>query len=859
MSPELETRVRHYAEHLDDLALPVTFDELIDREVDPVTMPEVERRVLATRRRSWVAAAAAILVIALIGGAALLLGNLGTEPDLIDEPTTTTAVDTTDPTTTAVPAGDPNGISINSLVAGTDIFAPEIGLDESGNPVIVYRHGPGGMEVESGQLEIVQCADPACAAFASSNSIEYSGADVNVFTAFALDGSPIIVIAGLEQVPKLHRCADPGCSSHTTQLLDSGMGIGSLTVDPSGNPAMLVTVGKEAPVDQLVTCLDPACAERTTTTLDLLGPRGWTRMTHGQDGFPLIVQITHDPEQLVNPTRVLHCGDATCASGNTITHVIDAPENTGNLAVSIGSDGHPVIALGNRQIQFLKCADLACTSVETMNDVGPRAIIDSISVGTSGTNPVLSFGAAPADGQHFEPMLAMCDDPACATGTIGGIDDLPSVWLAGSTTPDDRLAVAYGNRAELWVASCQGAGCAGGLTNPTSWDQTPVAKPAIPALGPIMDGWTRVPHDPAVFGPGGGGGFSSVIEAGPGLLALGETCELVDGNSVCDSGIWVSTDATSWVRVATGADLGGQPMAVAEGPDGLVAVGGICPERPDGGMGPCGAAIWTSPDGYTWEPVSVSPAVFGCPGEPGCDFRLEGIVAGGPGLVAWGGSFEGYKIWTSEDGSTWEPAQPDQLPPGMLIDGIVGLGTRLVAVGSRWTDIFDESGEWVSYEEDISILTSDDGRIWSRVPDARRDFAGAWASRVAVWERGVTFTGGFCDETYTCFGAVWNSPNGLTWNRAQLDLGIEQGGMFTMVAGGRGLIAAGHISDELQDSSTAVFWTSADGTTWDLHESDPAVFAEGDGINALRWLGESLVGVGASQVDRAPAVWVWTP
>jgi hypothetical protein len=856
VSPDLKTRVRHYAEHLDELAAPVTFEELIDREVEPITMPEVERRVLTTRRRAWVAAAAAVLVLVLIGGAALLLGNLGTEPDLIDEPTTTAPIEPTTTTEAIPPSGGLAGISINNLGADIEVFAPAIGIDEAGSPVVVYRHGPGSLEVETGQIEIFHCGDPACSTVASSNTIEYTGAEVSVYTAFGPDGSPMIVFAAFDQIPKLHRCADPSCSDYSITPLEGDMWIGDLTVDPAGNPAMFGYVGDEP---QLITCLNAACTERTATSLVL--PDGWgrTAVTYGRDGHPLLYSIGHDVERRVSPIHVIHCGDATCSSDNTTTHVLDAGETESNLAVAVGADGNPVIAFGNRQLQVVTCNDPSCTSTGPVMNVGPRMIIEGEGLSLhqrSGGNPVIAFTAARNANEPQQPMLAVCADAACETGTVGLVDTQPSVWLvAAGTTDIGGIRLAYGNWQELWAASCDGAGCRNGLLDPVTWDQSPVPEISIPTLGPIMEGWVRVPHDPAVFGPGGGGALYSVFETSLGLIALGDSCELVDGNSQCDAGIWLSADGTSWELTVTGTELGGQATSIAEGPNGLVAVGGTCPDTPDGGMGPCEAAVWTSADARSWSSVPVSRDVFGCPDEPECDFQLAGITEGGPGLVAWGSGFGGHWIWTSIDGTDWQQADMDGA--GTMIDDIVALGDRLIAVGDTYTDIYNEAGEWVNFTEDLAVFTSADGFSWSQVPDPL--FQTGSALRIATWARGITVNGTTCDENWNCTRQIWNSPSGLDWTRTPLDLGVDDAGLFSMVAGGPGLIAHGSVHDAIEETQTAVFWTSADGVTWDLYEADPVVFAEGGGINDFAWFDDRLIGVGSSPVDRTPAVWIWTP
>ena len=143
--------------------------------------------------------------------------------------------------------------------------------------------------------------------------------------------------------------------------------------------------------------------------------------------------------------------------------------------------------------------------------------------------------------------------------------------------------------------------------------------------------WSRVAHDEAVFGGLGaeGQGISSVIAAGPGLVAVGD---VRDGGQGSDAAVWTSVDGITWSRVPHDMTLvggtGSQRMySVTVTGAGLVAVGvdggyyrhGIRYERPD-------AVVWTSVDGITWSRVAHDEPVFG-----GAGMHSVTVTGRGPG------------------------------------------------------------------------------------------------------------------------------------------------------------------------------------------------------------------------------------
>jgi hypothetical protein len=210
--------------------------------------------------------------------------------------------------------------------------------------------------------------------------------------------------------------------------------------------------------------------------------------------------------------------------------------------------------------------------------------------------------------------------------------------------------------------------------------------PEDAAVWTSVDGvtWGRVPHDESVFGGHWGQGMLGVVAGGPGLIAVG-----YDGQSAA---VWTSVDGVTWSRVphdeaAFGGAVAHEMRAVVVGGPGLVAVG------TSGRQGYWDAAVWTSPEGITWQRV-VDDAVFGGLHNQG----MVGVSAGGPGLVAVGydGSFVDQiaAVWNSPDGITWTRVIDDggfgELH-GQGMVAVVAVGPGFVAVGADMS-----SGDWGS-------------------------------------------------------------------------------------------------------------------------------------------------------------------
>jgi hypothetical protein len=153
---------------------------------------------------------------------------------------------------------------------------------------------------------------------------------------------------------------------------------------------------------------------------------------------------------------------------------------------------------------------------------------------------------------------------------------------------------------------------------------------------------------------------------------------------------WRSTDASTWTNsAATGID--GTPSTLVVTTTGYLAVG-----RNRSG---CGLIAWTSPDANTWTAAESLPGTSSpCP--TGGDPRVDEVVAGSHGVLALGRLANGRQaLWTSPDGRTW---QRQDGPRSGHIAAVATGGTGYVAVGddggrpasaAAWT--LRDGGSWI--------------------------------------------------------------------------------------------------------------------------------------------------------------------
>jgi hypothetical protein len=298
---------------------------------------------------------------------------------------------------------------------------------------------------------------------------------------------------------------------------------------------------------------------------------------------------------------------------------------------------------------------------------------------------------------------------------------------------------------------------------------------------------------------------------------------------------------------------------VAGGP-GLVAVGAAT-----GGRHDTNAAVWTSPDGFTWARVDDDVGTFGdesSANEESGNQVIVDVVAGSLGVVAVGadglpGDYDAA-VWLSPDGLAWQRLPQDEAtlggPGDQIMRSVVQMPGLAVAVG-------ESAGQ-------AAVWVSNDGKEWARAmidgaPDGPQPSA---MSDVAAGGPGLIAVGGVGFEPRP---AVWLSVDGTDWSRLPSDIvgegsGVEGGdstvGRMTLAAaGGEGLIAVAATAEfDWPSFAAPVVWTSGDGFEWHLLESEfdgvpVATFAS---IGDVAWDGRRLIAVGGHESTQPGG---WTP
>ncbi len=380
-------------------------------------------------------------------------------------------------------------------------------------------------------------------------------------------------------------------------------------------------------------------------------------------------------------------------------------------------------------------------------------------------------------------------------------------------------------------------------TSPATTTEPPATTTTLPAM-PARLGttWERVPESEALQD----GWIATVVEAGPGLVAVGGSN---DGN---DAGVWVSADAVTWERITSPAFGGSEVRQVPPGNaerlfDGDQAMLDVV--ATDSGLVAVGfdemaeqlvtvAAVWLSPDGRTWERAARNDTVF----PP--NSSIHGVIAGGPGLVAYG-ELAGFPsavpgVWTSADGRAWTAVESSFAPTaqdlsaagadecvGLQVMGVAAGSERLVAAGYRTIGSCDAWWQGEGGTIDAIVWVSDDGFEWERLAEGTiaPPAPGAYADTDFFAMQGVTVS----DAGFVAIGhGAWTSADGRTWltNDARL-YGDNFGSAFILGWPATVAEADGRLVANFGDG---ILWVSGDGGTgWHPSaEFDGGIFEAAD-------------------------------
>ena len=252
--------------------------------------------------------------------------------------------------------------------------------------------------------------------------------------------------------------------------------------------------------------------------------------------------------------------------------------------------------------------------------------------------------------------------------------------------------------------------------------------------------------------------------------------------------------------------------------------------------------------GLTWERVIDPDVMMGPHGS------MYGVIAGGPGAIAWGEVYAtGPRIWYTADGRDWVKASVetptdfdvDQKNPGAVLDLTAG-GPGFVAVGvySRAEVVQTDTGPTIDRSQNAIIWTSTDGRTWRIVPNGPV-FHDAYLGRVIAWKGALLAFG--CTGCGMEAGptTVWTSTDGLSWTRFAPTLPAGSEVVEGVTAVGDALWGTGGPVPQSGDPNPQQqrpTLTSLDGRTWTTATA-PGAQTPRDDVLAL---GNTLVKVGSA-------------
>lgn len=341
-----------------------------------------------------------------------------------------------------------------------------IKLDASGKPVVSY------WDSTNGNLKILHCGNENCTAGNSITNPDTAG-NTGWDTSIALDasGNPVVSLYDFTaKIMKVLHCNNANCSGGANTITKPDIlsfRHTSIGLDTSGNP-VVASAGQSDKGLRLVHCGDATCSSGNTITSPDSPAYPFNADVRGVSialditGNPVVSFYRADKNQL----KILHCADPACnGPGNSIT-VVDPGAQAGDhrsTSLVLDVSGNPVVAYqdtANKALKVLHCGNANCTAGNTITP----AVTSAVSIGNQPSikldamgNPVVSYGSSSG------MSVLHCGNAVCTAGnSMAIIDPLITGWDSSlALDAGGKPVVSYYNNVgkTLKVAHCATATC----------------------------------------------------------------------------------------------------------------------------------------------------------------------------------------------------------------------------------------------------------------------------------------------------------------------------------------------------------------------------------------------------------------
>lgn len=270
---------------------------------------------------------------------------------------------------------------------------------------------------------------------------------------------------------KVAHCFEKNCALFNSIVTpDASSAVGkytSIALDHNGNPVISYYDETNSAL-KVLHCGNATCSTGNTIAKpDSIGTVGqYTSVTVDNNNFPVVsyYDVTN------GVLKVLHCGNSACSAGNTIVKPDISSSNGVQSAIKLNAAGKPVIAyfdFTNTSLKILTCGNANCTAgntITTADSAGDVGRYPSLQLDSNG-NPAVSY----LDATNGKLKVLRCGNALCTAGNtfalVGNnsiVGYFSSLALDGGNNP----TISYWDRTngDLNVLRCSNASCSTGNT-----------------------------------------------------------------------------------------------------------------------------------------------------------------------------------------------------------------------------------------------------------------------------------------------------------------------------------------------------------------------------------------------------------